>query len=97
VYPEDVEYRLRKSAFIDEVVVYAAEGSPGGPVITAEVFPDADAVRRVFGEVDAAGLQKIIDRETDKANGTMPPHMRVRRVVLRDIPFEKTTTKKIRR
>jgi acyl-CoA synthetase (AMP-forming)/AMP-acid ligase II len=75
----------------------AAGESPGDLVVLAEVFPDAEAIRRAFGEAGPDDVRKIIDREVDKANETMPPHMRVRRVAIRPAPFDKTTTKKIRR
>jgi long-subunit acyl-CoA synthetase (AMP-forming) len=128
VYPEEVEYRLLKSPFIEEAVVSgAASGATrgmtlrtgegvgaesggvssvvsgaaaerfAGVVVQAELYPDAEAMRRAFGDTTAADVRKIIDREIDKANEAMPPHMRVRRVVLRSVPFDKTTTKKIRR
>jgi hypothetical protein len=66
-------------------------------VVSAEIYPDADAVRRDFGDASADDVRKIIDREIDRANESLPPHMRVLRVVLRDAPFDKTTTKKIKR
>jgi long-chain acyl-CoA synthetase len=106
VYPEEVEHRLLKSPFIAEAVVTGEAGKKGfidapSPdeftIVAAEIFPDEDAVRRAFGGVNTDDLRKIIERETDKANETMSPHMRVRRVVLRDSPFDKTSTKKIRR
>jgi long-chain acyl-CoA synthetase len=119
VYPEEVEYRLLKSHYIEEAVVSGAPGvgsqareghgenakrtvpsvfaGGGNVVVCAEIFPDADAMTRDFGAVSADDVSKVIDREVDKANASMPPHMRVTRVVLRAAPFEKTTTKKIRR
>jgi long-chain acyl-CoA synthetase len=122
VYPEEVEYRLLKSPFIEEAVVSGAESeaalreragagrgaassqAPGvaekrfaSVVVQAEIYPDAEAIRRAFGDTAADDIRKIVGREVDKANETMPPHERVRRVVLRDVPFDKTTMKKIRR
>jgi long-chain acyl-CoA synthetase len=139
VYPEEVESRLLKSRYIEEVVVSAAggvsEAGSGGKVavdeaetgssgenesgvgstgifsrqdtafnssnaptaVAAEIFPDIDAIRRDFGEIREGDIRKIIEREVDMANESMPPHMRVLRVALRSAPFDKTTTKKIRR
>jgi long-chain acyl-CoA synthetase len=94
VYPEEVEYYLSKSRYIEESVV---SGADGGAVVHAEIFPDVDAIERDFGEADTDDICKIIDREVDRANESMPPHMSVRRIALRTEPFEKTTTKKIRR
>jgi long-chain acyl-CoA synthetase len=131
VYPEEVESRLLKSRYIEEVVVSAAGGaSEAGPdskveggddeaaahgqgffpkpgaafndsnaptAVAAEIFPDIDAIRRDFGEACDDDVRKIIEREVDRVNESMPPHMRVLRTFLRSAPFDKTTTKKIRR
>jgi long-chain acyl-CoA synthetase len=91
VYPEETEHYLLKSAFIGEAVVF------GDTIVCAEIFPDGEAIRRAFGDTSGDDVRKIVDREVDQANEAMPPHMRVRRIVLRDVPFDKTTTKKIRR
>lgn len=50
--------------------------------ITAEIF-----------SADCAGIQEAITA----LNKDMPPYKRIQRVVFRDTPFEKTTTKKIKR
>jgi long-chain acyl-CoA synthetase len=99
VYPEEVEQRLLKSPYIEEVVVSGAAGGEGRQdvVVRAEIFPDADAVRRDFGDMSADDLHKIIEHEVDRANASLPPHARVLRVTLRSEPFDKTTTKKIKR
>jgi len=122
VYPEEVEYYLLRSRYIEEAVVSGAgsklpgandtlaeaggrlpetndklPGAGGSAVVCAEIFPDFDTVERDFGKADDDDICKIIDREVDRANESMPPHMRVRRITLRKEPFEKTTTKKIRR
>jgi long-subunit acyl-CoA synthetase (AMP-forming) len=99
VYPEEVEQRLLRSSYIEEAVVSGAAGGEGRQdvVVRAEIFPDADAVRRDFGDMSADDLHKIIEREVDRANASLPPHARVLRVTLRSEPFDKTTTKKIKR
>jgi long-chain acyl-CoA synthetase len=66
-------------------------------VVQAEMYPDTEAIRRAFGDTTADDVRKILDREIDKANESMPPHMHVRRVITRSVPFDKTTTKKIKR
>jgi long-chain acyl-CoA synthetase len=75
----------------------APEGTFAAVIVQAEIYPDAESIKRAFGGTTTDDVRKIIDREVDKANETMSPHMRVRRVVLRSAPFDKTTTKKIKR
>jgi long-chain acyl-CoA synthetase len=92
-----VRHGMVPSAGADAQQEVSPSAELGDVVVSAEIFPDAEAIRRAFGDADADDVHKIIDREIDRANETMPVHMRVLRVTLRDIPFEKTTTKKIRR
>jgi long-subunit acyl-CoA synthetase (AMP-forming) len=92
VYPEEVEGVLLKSRYIAEAVVTGNDA-----LITAGIYPDADAIRQDFGEVTGDDVCKIIDREVDKGNDALPSHARVRRITLRSTPFAKTATKKIRR
>jgi long-chain acyl-CoA synthetase len=89
--------RGAKTGVASSVVSGAAAYGFSGVVVQAEIYPDAEAIRRAFGDTAEGDVRKIIDREVDKANESMPPHMGVRRVVLRPVPFDKTTTKKIKR
>jgi long-chain acyl-CoA synthetase len=94
VYPEEVEFYLLKSRYIEEAVVFGADGKS---VVCAEIYPDAATIEQDFGGTGADDIRKIIEREVDRANESMPPHMRVLRTSLRAEPFEKTTTAKIKR
>jgi long-subunit acyl-CoA synthetase (AMP-forming) len=101
IFPEEVEYYLLKSDFIEEVVVWGKdEDKIGDTLICAEIYPDLSAVRERFGDYVATNeeeLRGLIDKEIDKANEQMPPYKRVKRFTLRDKAFEKTTTQKIKR
>jgi long-chain acyl-CoA synthetase len=116
VYPEEVEYYLLKSEYVEEAVVYGAGAGAvagygadtngaswiadryGADVsVHAEIFPDYGAIERDFASRSAEDIRKVIDREVDKANELMLPHMRIRHSVLRDTPFEKTAIRKIKR
>ena len=95
IFPEEVEYYLLKSPYIQEVIVRGEEDKQD-LVVTAEIFPDRDALADA-GNPEGDALQALIKKEIDKCNDQMPLYKRVKRFTLRDTEFEKTTTKKIKR
>jgi long-chain acyl-CoA synthetase len=101
IFPEEVEYYLLKSDFVEEVIVWGKdEDKIGDTVICAEIFPAFSEVRNRFGDYVANNeeeLRSLFDREIDAANEQMPSYKRVKRFTLRDKEFEKTTTQKIKR
>ena len=97
VFPEEVEYYLLKSDYIEEVVVWGKDDDAGDTVIYAEIFPNFLEIREKFGNISDAEIKKLLDGEIDKANELMPAYKRVKRFTVRDVEFEKTTTQKIKR
>ncbi|MDR0853110.1 MAG: AMP-binding protein [Clostridiales Family XIII bacterium] len=95
IYPEEVEYFLGTSPFIEEVVVWGKDDPASGDLaICADIFPAYDEIAEVEPTAD---VRALIDREVDKANAKMPPFKRVKRFDIREEEFAKTTTQKIKR
>jgi long-chain acyl-CoA synthetase len=94
IYPEELETGLANIPLVKEVIVREDKAEFGsGSILLAEVFPDYDAA-------DAQGvdnLQEHLDKAIGDFNKTLPPYKHIRRVMLRDMEFPKTTTKKIKR
>ena len=67
--------------------VYAEDG-----VITAEIFPDSQYCKDMTKEEISAALIELIG----KINKTVTSAKMIRRIRLRNVEFEKTTSKKIR-
>ena len=88
VSPEEIENKLSDNRIVQEVLVREAEG-----VIEAEIFPDYEyASKKKIKDLQSA-LQEIIDEYNSKA----PLYKRIVRLKVRDVEFEKNTTKKIKR
>lgn len=88
VSPEEIENKLAEKRLIQEVLVRDSEG-----VIEAEIFPDFEyAAKKKIKDVQAE-LQNIID----KYNKEAPLYKRIFKLKVRDVEFEKNTTKKIKR
>jgi long-chain acyl-CoA synthetase len=99
IFPEEVEFYLNKSDFIQEVVVWGFDDEKtGDTVVQAEIFPNYPAVEDAFGKgISENDLKRILKKEIDEINEHMPLYKRVKRFDIRQEEFEKTTTKKIKR
>ena len=62
-------------------------------VITAEIFPNADYCKDMDKEAVAQALNELIK----EINTTVTSAKTIRRIRMRDVEFDKTTSKKIRR
>ncbi len=98
VFPEDVEYYLLKSDYIEEVLVMGVEEpKTGDTVIKASIYPNYSLIESEMGSVSEEELQKFFKGIVDHANEEMPLYKRVKRITIRSTEFEKTTTRKIKR
>lgn len=95
VYPEEIEADLQKVEGVSEVVVYAGESRVQKDKITivAEIFPDADLLK----DKGINDPQAYFEEQVKALNAKMPPYKAVKRVKLRNVEFEKNTTRKITR
>ena len=84
VSPEELEEKLLRFDSINEVIVSADDG-----VICAEIYPETNDSEE--------NLYTQIQNEIDSLNKQLPAYKQITRTVFRNTPFEKTTTKKIRR
>ena len=95
VYPEEIEADLQKVEGVSEVVVYAGESRVQKDKITivAEIFPDAE----LLADKGIENMQEYFETQVKLLNEKMPPYKAVKRVKLRDMEFQKNTSRKITR
>ena len=95
VYPEEIEDKISMIEGVSEVVVYAGESrsDPSREVIVAEIYPDAEALENA-GVTDPESYFK---KKVAEVNKTTESFKAVGHIKLRNTPFEKNTTKKIKR
>lgn len=86
VSPEELENKFAMIDIIKELLIYAEDG-----VITAEVFPNLD----ICPDIDEAATQ--LHAIIDEVNRTLPSAKMIHKLRVRDVEFDKTTSKKIRR
>ena len=88
VSPEEIENKIGESRLVQEVLVRDSEG-----VIEAEIFPDYEYAKKKKIKDIGSELQGVIDSYNKEA----PLYKRVFKLKVREVEFEKNTTKKIKR
>lgn len=98
ISPEEIEYYILKSPFIEEVVVWGKDDERSGDtIVCADVFPDKEHMKETHGDLTEDEIMKIIEVEIEKVSDKMPTYKRVKRIGIRNEEFEKTTSQKIKR
>ena len=102
VYPEEVEQQLLKSPYIEEVMVYGQEVSPFVEEVHALVYCNQDSIDLYAKEqgiepMTVAAIKQLIKSEITKYGKNLAEYKRVKRFRIRDNPFPKTSTRKIKR
>lgn len=95
VYPEEIETELSRIYGVAEAVVYegVSKSKAKSDLIVAEIFPDKDAL----AERGITDIKAYFDKEVAAANSRMAPYKKIGLIKLREVEFEKTTTRKITR
>jgi long-chain acyl-CoA synthetase len=90
ISPEEIENKLALNKLVGEVIV---TGEDNG--LTARIYPDQDMVKakKMDQEAIRAALQKILD----EYNRAQPTYRRITGLVVRENPFARSSTKKIKR
>ncbi|QJA05618.1 long-chain fatty acid--CoA ligase [Thermosulfurimonas marina] len=98
VYPEEIEAELDKSPYILESMVF---GFPreGGEEVWAVIVPDYEAIERDFHgrHLSEKDVEALISREVKARMAPLADYKRVKRFLLREEEFPKTSTRKIKR
>ena len=95
VFPEEIEEYLKPIELIEECVVLGRE-KDGDVIITAIVYPNA-TVAQAMGLTSDEEIQARIKEEIRQVNRLLINYKQIRKVDFRSEPFEKTSTRKIKR
>lgn len=91
VHAEEVEQALNQSHHFQDVCVIGLPGpGEGGELLTAVVYP-------AEGFAPGAGRQAAVEAEVRRAGCDLAPWKQPARVIVRDLPFAKTSSGKIKR
>ncbi len=95
IYPEEIEYYLTKNPRICECVVY----SETADILAAEILPDKEEIKKKCGkqELTDEEIHAAVKEAVRSVNRSLPSYKRIKKVTLRNEPFNKTSTHKIKR
>jgi long-subunit acyl-CoA synthetase (AMP-forming) len=99
VFPEELEYLLGRSDLVAESMVWQSDADiSADSVIVATILPDPETVESLLGkDATSDAIGRLLWSEVDKINADLPYFKKIKRVALRETPFEITTSKKIKR
>lgn len=99
IYPEELEFYLNRSRYIEESMVWGkVQEDSGETLIYASIRPDYEEVAEKLGEdYDDDKVYELLQSEVDSINSQQPFHKKIRKIVIKKDEFIKTTTKKIKR
>ena len=97
IFPEELEFLLNKSDYIEESVVYGRKLESGEVLIEVEVFPNKENIKADLGKDDEATVSQAVGAVVKDVNSQTVSYKCIKDFKLRDTEFEKTTSKKIKR
>ena len=92
ISPEELEARISQSPAVDSVMVGEKAAGPVS-VLSASVYPDYAYCR----DNGVSDVRREIEKLIRQVNGENPKYMKISDIVIKDAPFEKTATGKIKR
>lgn len=98
IYPEEVEYYLNKNPFIAESIV-VGEDEDDETFVTAKVFPNVEAITKKLKQtsISSEDISRVVGDVIREVNKKLPSYKNIKRTVIRESAFVKTTTQKIKR
>lgn len=98
IFPEEIEYLLLKSPYIQEVLVYASDEA-GDTIAKANIFPNFEKIEEDFknGVISSDNVEAIIQSEIKNVNKQLVNYKSIRGFNIRETEFSKTTARKIKR
>ena len=100
VFPEELESYLLALPIVEECMVWGGELDPNSPWngIHATVRLNKEELEKKLGpDYTPDQANALIETEVDKINSDLPRFKRIAHVIVRERPFDKTTSMKIRR
>lgn len=94
VFPEEIENYLAAIPYVQDVIVFGIKDEQGQEVaLGAECYLSDDKLK----EMKIADTEAALKKDIARACKPLPSYKRVSRFYIRPIPFEKTTTNKVKR
>jgi long-chain acyl-CoA synthetase len=101
VFPEEIEDILNRSPFVMESLVYGMRDNKHDEIIAAQIVIDSEAFIEYANKLDQQITEELIQQTVSKViketNQQLSAFKQIKKFVIRQNEFEKTTTQKIKR
>lgn len=101
IYPEELEVLIQNLPYVEECMVFGEEKHEGSGdhdlALAAKIVYKPDVMSESCEAFDTAEIERIVKRDIDAINETVPAYKHIRRLVITDEPMIKTTTGKVKR
>ena len=93
IFPEEIENYIMNIPYVAETVVRSIKENGEETALMAEVFLNADEVKKL----GITNVETQLKADIANACAPLPVYKRISEIKIRDVEFEKTSTKKIKR
>ena len=97
IYPEEIESLIDNSKLVKESMVFGMPDDDGDVTIGVKVVYDKEYIQSEFGDIPEEEIKDKIWNWVKEINKTLPKYKYVKKLILTDEEFTKTTTLKIKR
>ena len=97
VYPEEIEILINNIPEVLESMVYGMVSDDGSVTVSTKVCYDTEYIQQNYGDITEDKIKDIIWCKIKEINKTMPKYKYVKKLLITNEEFEKTTTHKIKR
>lgn len=94
IYPEEIENYIQGIPYVSEVIVSSVLDEKGAEsALCAEIYCDSEKV----AELDIKDISASLRHDVSAACAQLPAYKHIQKILVRQTPFDKTTSNKIKR
>ena len=98
IYPEEIEVLVNKLPYVEESMVFGMQQESDDEYFVAvQIYPDYEGLKADKGELSEVEIYDLFKDEIYEINKNLVSYKRIKKIVIRDEDFIRTTTKKIKR
>lgn len=97
IYPQELEFLINKLDYVQESMVYSREASKTDTLLAAKIVYDKEIMEKNFPDKSAKDYKDIIWNDIKEINKSLADYKHIKKIIISDVPMEKTTTQKIKR
>lgn len=97
IYPQELEFLINKLDYVQESMVYSREASKTDTLLAAKIVYDKEIMEKNYPNKSVKDYKDIIWNDIKEINKSLADYKHIKKIIISDVPMEKTTTQKIKR